>query len=80
MALIVNKEDLVDAEAEMDMVTQVMVVKEQQTKDIMVVLEVEHTVYPEAVAEVAAEMEPTHTEAKVVMEDMVENQQYLVQL
>tara|TARA_R100000781_G_scaffold75149_1_gene46768 strand:+ start:73 stop:306 length:234 start_codon:yes stop_codon:yes gene_type:complete len=74
------KEDPVDAEVEMDMVTQVMVVKEQQTKDTMVGLEVAHTVYPVVVAVAAAEMEATHTEAKVVMEDMVENQQYLVQL
>ena len=72
--------DLVVAEAEVDMVVQVLVDQEPQTKDIMVEVEVIHTVYPEAVAEVAAELELMHTEAKVVMEDMVENQQYLVQL
>ena len=72
--------DLVVAEAEVDMVVQVLVDQEPQTKDIMVEVEVIHTVYPEAVAEVAAELELMHTEAKVVMEDMVENQQYLAQL
>ena len=72
--------DLVAAEVEVDMVTQVLVVQEQQTKDIMVDMEVDHTVYPEVVAEAAAELEATHTEAKVVVADGVENQQYLVQL
>ena len=80
MVLTVVLEDLVAAEVEVDMVTQVMVVQEQQTKDMTVDLEVEHTVNPVVVAEAAAELEVTHTEAKVVVADMVENQQYQVQL
>ena len=76
---IVQLVDLVVVEAEVDIVV-IVVEMEQQTKDIMAEVEVIHTVYPEVVAEAAAELEAMHTEAKVVTEDMVENRQYLVQL